>query len=160
MGTRAGELQGLQCARVCVSDAISSKYTLCPRGFNHVDTFRIYEALMAGVIVVTCDTSSATQLCKRMTSQCCTRLTRIPSQAASRCCHVTTISPHSSAPIIRFPGAAVARACFRFVRRSSRHRARSLEEDEWNDVSQLLQVLVAFSRVFLLQALTCGLTPD
>ena len=52
------------------------------------------------------------------------------------------------------------RACFRFMRRSSRRRARSLEEDEWNDVSQLLQVLVAFSRVFLLQALTCGLTPD
>ena len=25
-----------------------SKYTLCPRGFNHVDSFRIYEALMAG----------------------------------------------------------------------------------------------------------------
>ena len=46
------------------------------------------------------------------------------------------------------------------MRRYSRHRARSLEEDEWNDVSQLLQVLVAFSRVFLLQALTCGLTPD
>ena len=93
-----------------VSHAISSKYTLCPRGFNHVDTFRIYEALMAGVIVVTCDTSSATQLRKRMTSPRCTRLTRIPSQAASLLCHVTTISLHSSAPIIRSPGTAFAHA--------------------------------------------------
>jgi hypothetical protein len=29
-----------------------SKYTLCPRGFNHVDSFRIYEALMSGARVV------------------------------------------------------------------------------------------------------------
>jgi hypothetical protein len=46
------------------------------------------------------------------------------------------------------------RACFRFMRRSSRRRARSLEEDEWKDVTQLLQVPVAC----LLQALSCDLT--
>ena len=40
-----------KCLRV-FNVVVGSQYTLCPRGFNHVDSFRVYEALMAGARVI------------------------------------------------------------------------------------------------------------
>ncbi len=55
-----------------------SKYTLCPRGFNHVDSFRIYEALMSGARVVQRAVVEGKHCCVWPTIEaCCIRHLRI-----------------------------------------------------------------------------------